>query len=202
MSRQAQLAGFEVADATPRYSLFFALLPDDAIRARVDAAATAVEAGQPHGGRRLRPHRYHLTLRWLGTLPENCERELEVARGAAESACTAGIGAFKLPLDIAGGFASARVCWLGCHTVPTALHELRAALDDGLVRRGAAAGVRFGKGPALVPHVTVARDCRQVWTETAIDAPVPWHVDGFALVRSDIQRHHAHAVVGRWVLPD
>lgn len=194
---QLPLAGLEAPDTTRRHSLFFALWPDDATRTRIDAAATQVEAAHAHGGRRLRPHRYHLTLRWLGDLAAAHERELDAAREAAEAVRRAGIPGFGLPLDIAGGFASARVCWLGCRDAPQALRGLRAALDDGLAR----SGMKFGKGQALVPHVTVARDCRRSWPETALESPVPWRVDGFALIRSDIQRQHAYTVVGQWSLP-
>lgn len=194
---QLSLAGLEAGDTTPRHSLFFALWPDDATRACIDAVATHVEAVQPHGGRRLRPHRYHLTLRWLGDLAAAHERELDAARGAAEAVHRAGVPGFDLALDIAGGFASARVCWLGCRDAPDALQGLRAALDQGLAR----SGVKFRKAQALVPHVTVARDCRRSWSDTRLESPVTWRIDGLVLIRSDIQRHHAYTVVDRWGLP-
>ncbi|WP_111266565.1 RNA 2',3'-cyclic phosphodiesterase [Marilutibacter maris] len=195
MSVQPQLAGFETPDPTPRYSLFFALWPDDATRARIERAADAAESTQPHDGRRLRPHRFHLTLRWLGEWPRQHARELDAASAAAEAACAA-TDAFEMSLDIAGGFAPARVCWLGCDTAPTPLHALRGALDRALLH----SGVKFRKGQALVPHVTVARDCRRPWDTSAIDPPIHWQVDRIVLIRSDIQHNHAYTIAGEWPL--
>ena len=51
----------------PRYRLFFALLPDEATRARIHQAAVQLQAQHAPRGRWIDPGRYHLTLQFLGS---------------------------------------------------------------------------------------------------------------------------------------
>ncbi len=190
---QLDLAGLPATDATPRYSLFFALWPDAATRARIDEATTRLLPGVRGGGRRLRPDRYHLTLRWLGEHPAEHAPVHDMAMRAAAGVRLAG---FEMPLDIADGFPSSRVCWLGSRQAPASLHALRTRLDAGL----AGGPVRLKGATALVPHVTVVRDCGQPWPRVPLDPPIPWRVERFVLVRSDLANRHAYEEVGSWPL--
>ena len=191
--QQLDLAGLPAHDAKPRYSLFFALWPDAATRARIDEATARHLPLIRSGGRRLRPQRYHLTLRWLGEHPEAHDHVREMAVKAAGSIRMA---PFELLLEKAGGFPSSRVCWLGCRQAPPALFDLRSRLDAGL----SGGPVRLKGATALVPHVTVVRDCAEPWPEVELDPPISWRVDRFVLLRSDLQRGFAYDEVGAWPL--
>ena len=55
------------------HNLFFALWPDDDVRARIASAARQLKKAHAPRGRWIEPHRYHLTLRYLGahaTVPD------------------------------------------------------------------------------------------------------------------------------------
>jgi 2'-5' RNA ligase len=98
----------------------------------------------------LEPQGMHLTLKFLGAVPEERLGEIvritaAVARGAAAcDVATTGLTAFP-------GWRSARVVVVGC-TVPPALAELQARLEPAYTSLGVAAEAR-----AFRPHVTVAR---------------------------------------------
>ncbi|GAB3332476.1 RNA 2',3'-cyclic phosphodiesterase [Marilutibacter aestuarii] len=190
---QLTLGGFEPSPERLRHRLFFALLPDAATRARIEAVTLQSLSRVPGGGRRVRPHRYHLTLRWLGDHPDAHAHVLDMATHAARGVRLA---PFDLDLDLRGAFPSARVCWLGCRQAPAALPALRVRLDQGLL----GGPVRLKGGTALVPHVTVLRDCIDPWPEGALESPVPWRVERFVLLRSDLDGGHAYEEVAAWPL--
>ncbi len=92
----------------------------------------------------------HMTLKFLGDVP--AEREREVV-GAVEST-VAGTSRFVLPVGGVGGFPSrgqTRVVWLGCEPVPAL--EL---LQDRLERRFEAIGFPISGRP-FRPHLTLGR---------------------------------------------
>ncbi|MBB1059465.1 RNA 2',3'-cyclic phosphodiesterase [Marilutibacter spongiae] len=189
---QLPLGGFE-PPARRRHRLFFALWPDATTRARIEAATVESMPLVRGSGRRLRPHRYHLTLRWLGDHPDAHTHVLDMATHAARRVRLA---PFDLHLDLRGAFPSARVCWLGCRQAPAALPALRARLDEGLL----GGPVRLKGATALVPHVTVLRDCVDPWPEGMLASPVAWRIERFVLLRSDLDAGHAYEEVAAWPL--
>jgi 2'-5' RNA ligase len=168
------------------HRLFFALWPDAAVRSRIDAASQAVAHDRAVHGRRVRTDRLHLTLHFLGAVPDG---GLDAALDAGEAVDAA---RFELVLDRAGGFSRARVTWLGCTDVPERLIDLHAQLRDALVARGLPVESR-----AYAPHVTVQRDVRGAVAETAIE-PIAWPVEAFVLIDSRVDRGYVE--VGRWLL--
>lgn len=189
------------ARAPPRravHRLFFALWPDAALRRRIDATTAQLAAAQGIRGRRLRPQRYHLTLRFLGDFDPLPEAVIDAAMVAADEVRVA---AFDLRLDRAGSFGG-RVGWLGPAGLPPGLHALWAALGLALDRHGLAyesdAGARSSAGPAWTPHVTVMRGMRPVLAGSDI-TPLPWPVDRFVLIRSQ-PGDAGCTVLGRWTL--
>jgi len=150
--------------------LFFALWPDDAVRARLARWTSELRAAC--GGRPTRPENLHLTLAFLGSIDD--ARVAEVERAAAEVAPRAA----SLVLDQPGYWKHNRIAWAGASVVPPELGALVADLRGALLR----AGVGFdGKG--FVSHVTLLRDAREPRTMPALE-PIGWKLDGFALVRS------------------
>jgi len=181
---QGELLGAAAPGGVQR--LFFALLPDAPLRARIAAVAADLAHAHAAGGRLLVPERYHLTLNFLGDF-------LPLPPALVDSVCAAAddvrMAAFDLTLDRAGSFAGSRVWWLGTSQALPA-QALWRSLGDALVRRG----VRAQPG-AFTPHLTIVRDARHALAPCAID-PLQWRVDGFALVRSRPGR--PYDILQRW----
>jgi 2'-5' RNA ligase len=150
--------------------LFFALWPEDGVRTQL--ARWSRDLHLVCGGRQTRAENLHLTLAFIGEIAD--ERVAEVVRAAGEVAPRRGV----LLLDRPGYWKHNRIAWAGAAAVPEELEvlvsELRSALEQSRIR--------FDAKP-FVSHVTLLRDAREPrampWLE-----PIPWALDGFALVRS------------------
>jgi len=156
------------AAATAR--LFFALWPDDAVRAALVDWATALR--RECGGRPTRPGNLHMTLAFLGDTDLARVDELKRAAGGVTPRD------FELAVDQPGYWKHNRIAWAGASADPPALvemvDELRAALK--------AARFRFDAKP-FVSHVTLLRKARAPARMPAL-APIVWRGSGFALIRS------------------
>jgi 2'-5' RNA ligase len=175
-----------------RCRLFFALVPEAAVRARIAAAVAALLDRHRPRGRRVAPQRYHLTLQFLGDFPGFPEPLADAARAAAARLRAP---AFDLRLDIAGCFARhpALPWWLGCRHAP-ALQGLWNALGEALAEAGVP--VRSGR---LAPHVTVLRNASRALLAEPL-TPVHWPVRDFALLLSRPGSGQPYAELGRWPL--
>ncbi len=148
--------------------MFFALWPDDAVRAQIVRATREVVGSS--GGRPTRKDRLHVTIAFLGALTA---AGLDVARGVPPIE----VGAFDLALDRLGAFANGGVLWLGPKSVPPALIELERRLWSELDSRGFIREERIYQ-----PHVTLARRARRP-VEAEV-SPIAWRVAELALVES------------------
>ena len=165
--------------------LFFALWPDDAVRAQLVHWSRELHA--LCGGRATRPENLHVTLVFLGSIGE--ARVPEVERAAGEVAPRA----FSLLLDRPGYWKRHRIAWAGASVVPPELDALVAGLRGALTRSDIAFD---SKG--FASHVTLLRDARQPKTLPALD-PIPWNAGGFSLVRSQPQpRGSRYEVLRSW----
>jgi 2'-5' RNA ligase len=165
--------------------LFFALWPDDEVRARLAAAIAALPFP---GGRPVPVRNLHLTLVFLGNVPEAAQKELTA--GAAEVRGRS----FDLTLNRAGGFTRTGVAWLAPEAVPPELAELVTELES----LGRFAG-REPETRPYAPHLTIARKCGRVAASGFI--PVLWPVRDFALVESAPGRDGSeYRVLARWPL--
>ena len=150
--------------------LFFALWPDDEVRARLERWSRELHA--LCGGRTTRPENLHVTLAFLGSVEE--ARVAEVERAAGEVAPRA----VSLVLDRPGYRKHNRIAWAGASTVPPALDAFVAELRSALARS------RVGfDAKGFVSHVTLLRDAREPKAMPALH-PILWKIDGFALVQS------------------
>lgn len=175
------------------HNLFFALWPDDDVRAGIASAAQRLKASHAPRGRWIKPHRYHLTLRYLGehsTLPEPLLAACHAAGDAVR------VSSFSFALDAAGSFANRKIpWWLGCHAMPAALD----ALWDDLSRGLRANGIATEEPAPRVAHVTIARDAdRQLAPERI--APIAWPVRDFVLVDSVLGAESSYTILRRWPL--
>jgi 2'-5' RNA ligase len=193
--QQPGLAGFDPAPPS-LHRLFFALWPGDGLRRGIADAAERLQREHGGAGRRIGPHRYHLTLQFLGDFAQLPPTLVEQAAGAAATAAGRA-PAFDLVLDRAGSFRNRSIpWWIGCEALPPGLEHLWNGLGDALARAGARA---VASGRALVPHVTVVRDASRPLPPVAID-PLPWRVDSFVLIHSELGARNAYTEVGRWPL--
>ncbi len=134
--------------------LFVALEPPDAVRRRIARAAAELRraAGRAEADVRwVAPENLHLTLQFLGGVPEERVPDLSAAIAAAAA------GAHPLSLEVtgAGGFPNARrprVIWLGMRGDVPAL----AAMVEDLGRRLAPLGFP-PEARAYSAHLTLGR---------------------------------------------
>ena len=191
--QQPGLAGLETsASSGDVHRLFFALWPDDAVRAQMADAAHRLRAQYAPRGRWLGEHRYHLTLQFLGDSDHLRQDLADDARKAAASVRSA---AFDLSLDRAGSFRGSKVWWLGCERTPDGLQGLWDALGLALAKER----VRLRASHALTPHVTLLRDATATLPDTPIE-PVAWPVREFVLIHSQLGSRNAYDVMQRWPL--
>ena len=150
--------------------LFFALWPDDEVRAELERWSRELHA--LWGGRPTRPENLHVTLAFLGKVDE--ARVAEVERAASEVAPRA----VSLVLDQPGYWTHNRIAWAGASVVPPTLEALVSELRGALAK----SQIRFD-AKSFVSHVTLLRDAREPAAMPAL-APIEWRLDGFALVQS------------------
>jgi RNA 2',3'-cyclic 3'-phosphodiesterase len=152
----------------PTRRLFFALWPDDRIRAGIVARR---ELLGPISRRRVPDHNLHLTLLFLGDQPAERVGDIETAAaGVAGRACT-------LCLDRIGWFPGARVAWLG-GDAPLPLMQLVEDLGSAVKPLG----LRFDER-RFRPHVTLYRQVSRRPGLRAIE-PLEWPAREFVLVES------------------
>jgi len=151
--------------------VFFALVPDEALRAVL--AALGRELARTIGGRAVPQHNAHLTLAFLG--------EVETARVPPLHAMldTVPHAAFSLTLDRVGEWHHAGVAWVAPSLVPPQLAALHARLNEALAAERYPVEAR-----PFRPHVTLVRRRLRVLAERATQ-PVEWNVRRLSLLRSD-----------------
>lgn len=160
--------------AEPRRRLFFALWPDDDVRAALDAAGRALTGKRV---KRIAAANLHITLAFAG--PVDAQTAACLARRAAEIR----VAPFALAIDHAGYWPRPRILWLGPTHVPAALWDLAGALRTVLAGCGLVPEAR-----GFQAHVTVARKAAQAMAAPEFPA-VNWPVSRFCLVESASSEH-------------
>lgn len=170
------------ADAKPATArVFFALWPSTADAARLATIARAQAA--PTGGRPTRQETIHLTLAFLGDIPEVRLPELIAAAQGVRSP------AFTLELDRLGYWRHNHLRWAGCAETPPALGELVGRLHQALNAAGFAVDRKHAD---FIPHITLLRKCTRAAAPQAIEPPLAWSGNEFFLVRSLLDADGAH----------
>ena len=171
--------------------LFVALEPPDPVRRRLAAAQAGLRRAAGVHADRIRwvePDRMHLTLQFLGAVPEE---RLGAVRDAVAGAA-AGSPPLRLEVHGAGGFPTARrprVVWGGVAGDLEGLGALTDALGRALGPLGFPAERR-----SFAPHFTYgrSRDGRGATglggaiAAAAAGEPVPWRVHEVVLFRSHL----------------
>ena len=162
------MSGVQRAEGARR--LFFALWPDEALRA---AAASRVAALVPRGsGRPQRPDQLHVTLVFLGAVDEAQLTEVEkVGEGVTSTP-------FVVVFDRLEHWRKPRVLCLGASAVPPALVALVEGLRDALATRHLPTETR-----PFRPHLTLARKLARLETTPDLE-PLLWQAESITLVES------------------
>lgn len=166
--------------------LFFALWPDQVVRARIEALAAGLRLSQ---GRRVPMNNVHITLVFLGAV-ETAQRVC-VESGADKVEADP----FDLRLDQLGCWPRSQVLWLGASVLPPELTRLAASLHQGIAR----CGVKLDPRP-FHAHLTLMRRVRRARRGGSVE-PVVWPVGDFALVESITRTEGAaYEVLKTWGL--
>ena len=151
--------------------LFLALMPPPALHRRLGELA---ERAHAHcGGRRVPDESLHLTLAFLGELPEE---QAETLSAWVEGLDVPG-GEWRL--DAWGAFRRPGIVWVGGQTPDRALVTLQASLWHDLEQRGVT-----GRPSRFIPHVTLLRRARRLDTTGLSPPDLVWPYRQVALVRS------------------
>ena len=173
-----------MSPSTDEHRLFFALWPEQSLRAQIEQrTAVAVAAS---GGRPVASRNYHVTLLFIG----NVGREgLERARSTAAALISP---SFDLSFDRLESPGRAAVMWLGTQRQPAALEELVQGLRSS--------GLAVRQDQVFRPHVTLVRDPIRKLDPSTID-PVHWPARDFVLASSALSSQGSeYTVIGRWAL--
>ena len=181
------MAATRVLPASATLRLFFALWPDDAVRASLAALTARLAAecdGRPTAAANL-----HATLAFLGNVPE--ERVVEFTT-LAENVRAA---PFDLVLDTVGYWRHNRIVWVGAGQSPEPLAPLAQRLKSGLEALPWPVDDR-----PYFPHVTLLRDARR-GPALRTTPLLLWRVSDFALVSSTQQSGGVqYTPLRRWLL--
>jgi 2'-5' RNA ligase len=155
--------------------LFFALWPDEALRAAT-VAATARAVGEA-GGRAVPPENLHVTLAFLGSVPE--VRVADAVAAGRTVPVASGVQMF----DRVTAWGRRGPLVLEATRLEAPLATLQSSLENALSTAGFALDRR-----AFRPHITLAREPARRPAPAAPDAAggsLAWPCTGFVLVDSD-----------------
>ena len=174
-------------------SLFFALLPEPGIAARIETLGGKLRAAHGLSGRPISAKRLHMILTPIADYSILLDYDVT---SALEAAGRVALAPFEIvfnrlqSLEDKDGYPLVLCCGDG----PGGFAGLQTALHTALKATGYS-----GKAPAGdAPHVTLLHDRRPV-DETFLDEPIGWTVRDFALVYS-VYGESRHMELGRWPL--
>lgn len=174
----------------PTARVFFAFWPGPEIAGRLHAIAG--RCAETCGGRVMRRETLHLTLVFVGAVPESRLPELAAIAGGLAAP------AVDLVIDRFDYWPHNRIVWAGGTPAPSL-----TALSAGLSARLREAGFPVERG-AFVPHVTLLRNARCTadrLAATTAGLALTWPLRELLLVRSCLGPEGAtYEPVGRWPL--
>jgi len=165
-----------------RRRVFFALWPDEATRTAITRASR--DAVRHCGGKPTPSTNLHITLAFLGPITA-----ADLAK--VEALTPPPTVPFEIVLDRLKLWERAQLLWVGPSFIPEPLLTLERELWDQLVDLG----FKRERRP-YVPHVTLARKAQAA---RGTITPVPWRLDGMALVESKTgPRSSRYTVLKSW----
>jgi RNA 2',3'-cyclic 3'-phosphodiesterase len=153
--------------------LFFALWPHPEVQQKL--ASHALQLAQRTDGRASAVQNIHMTLAFLGDTPEHLLVPLLDLRARFAAL------AFSIEIDRIGALKHG-IVYAAPSEPPASLRDLVADLQTELKALGLVLEQR-----AFKPHLTLVRKALRSVAALRID-PIPWDVNGVALVRSELSR--------------
>jgi len=166
---------------------FFAAVPDAGTAERIHRVAGVLKRAHKFDGKLIPPERLHISLFFLGGLPE------QDVRAACTAAAEVRMEPFEVLFDRTASFHGKRGSRPFVLVGDDGLQRLtsfRQMLGGAMLR----SGLRRVANTNFTPHVTLLYDARAV-EEYPIE-PISWTVNEFVLIRS--LRGHEH--LARWPL--
>ncbi|CAI8910442.1 RNA 2',3'-cyclic phosphodiesterase [Methylocaldum szegediense] len=156
--------------------LFFALWPDEAVRASLAQFVETLK--QTTTARWVEPENFHITLAFLGAVNED---QLPLV-------CRIGDGidgqSFELTLDRIDFWPKREIVWLSPSSTPAALANLASGLTAELKQAGFVVENRPYRA-----HLTLARRARPGRISSGVlDDPIRWSEGSFCLIESHLSR--------------
>ena len=149
--------------------LFLACWPDQSLQETLFKLARRLQ--KKHGGRKTPQQNIHLTLLFLGQVPEQKEQDLRHRLRTLEAK------EFELELDKAGCFGHCKIKWVGASMQPAALRNLYRGLQQICHELGL-----LTDDKAFRPHITLLRNSRGELVQEI--RPLCWKVDSYYLIES------------------
>jgi len=155
--------------------LFFALWPAPEVAEQLAGLARCV--ADQFGGKPSRQETLHLTLAFLGDVPDHQVTLLTQTARRIRAASLA------LNIDRLGYWPRKQLLWAGETSPCAALGQLADALQQALSEAGFALP---GRRPTFSPHITLVRDFPQARESAApaAIATINWPCSSFVLIRS------------------
>jgi 2'-5' RNA ligase len=175
--------------------LFFALWPDAETRTRIAEVAAAAAQSLGREAQPVPPENYHVTLVFVGDVPNSRLAVLQQAGRAQRAAgCTIQVDTYEY-------WREPQVLVAAASQSPAALILLQTGLHQELVLRQADLRLK-SLSVSLRAHVTLARKVVQASVLQAM-SPLLWCARSFSLVRSETSgAHSVYTVVDTWPLLD
>jgi 2'-5' RNA ligase len=165
------------------HRLFFALVPDERVRAEV----ARIQSGLGAAGRAVPPPNFHVTLAFLGLQPTAVIPEICALAGRLQ------LEPCRVVMDEVGRFPRAGVMWLGASTLPDPLRRFQQDLLAALE----AAEIGHDPKPWTF-HLTLYRRLRKPFP-TLPSVAIEWAISGFDLVESAAARKGVeYHSIGYW----
>ncbi|SDH46901.1 MULTISPECIES: 2'-5' RNA ligase family protein [Bradyrhizobium] len=167
--------------------LFLAAIPDTGTAARIHRLAGVLKRAHQFNGKLIEPERLHVSLFFLGGLPE------PDIRAACAAAAEVRMEPFEVLFDRTASFrgkGDSRPFVLVGDNGLQRLISFRRMLGDVMMRKG----LRKVANTNFAPHVTLLYDARAV-EEYPVE-PICWTVNEFVLIRS----LRGHDCLARWSL--
>ncbi len=174
-------------------SLFFAILPEPDVAARIEALSGTLRTSYGLTGRPISAKRLHVTLNPIANYATLLDYDVTAAM---EAAATVALPPFEISFNRMQSFRRRenQPLVLRCGDGLAAFARLQKSLYAALK-----AAAYVGKAPAnYTPHITLLYDRRSV-DETDLDEPIAWTVREFALVYS-VYGESRHMHLGQWPL--
>jgi 2'-5' RNA ligase len=170
-----------------RIRVFFALVPEDAVR--LQFLALARDVARRSRGRSISGEHVHLTLAFLGDV---AVESLPTIRAIGDSMPRTGAA---LAFDTLGAWRASGVAWVAPSVMPPALAALHARLHAALTEAGF-----FLENRPFRPHVTLARRCVQPHPRQQ-SSPIHWAVRKLSLIGSELRPDGpVHTTLAEWTL--